>query len=307
MKRMLALCLVALAAARVHSEEKQVLFGTLDGRVLTVGARKVVVLAPDGKIVWEHATAGLLHDAWMLPNGNVLYADGKSVIEVTPDHKVVFEYKAREQKGGGSYACQRLGNGNTLIGENSTGRVLEVDGEGKIVFELPTSPAKPGSHHNQRMVRKLANGNYLVCHSGAHHVKEYTPKGEVVLDIPTKSVVFAAVRAPDGHTFVCSVATLTEHDEKGDVVWTFANTDIPGVTITNMTGFQLLPNGNLVIGCYRAYKGGEGNGLVEVTRDKKLVWRYSNPTKGKGFLGNTMMAVQKLDGSGKPLEGACLR
>jgi hypothetical protein len=307
MRKAVLLCALALATVSATAEGGQVVFGTLEGRVLTVGARKVVVLAPDGKIVWEHAAAGLLHDAWMLPSGNVLYADGKSVTEVTPDHKVVFEYKAAEQKGGGTYACQRLANGNTLIGENSTGRVLEVDGEGKVLFELQTSPAKPGNHHNMRMVRKLANGSYLVCHSGAHHVKEYTPKGEVVLDIPTKSVAFAAVRAPKGHTFVCSIATLTEHDAKGNVVWTFANTDIPGVTITNMTGFQLLPNGNLVIGCYRAYKGGEGNGLVEVTREKKLVWRYSNPTKGKGFLGNTMMAVQKLDAQGKPLEGECLR
>ena len=103
----------------------------------------------------------------MLPNGNVLFADGASVSEVTSEHKVVFCYKAAEQHGGGSYACQRLDNGNTLVGENSTGRVLEVDPAGKIVFQLQTSPAKTGTHHNFRMVRKLENGNYLVCHSAA--------------------------------------------------------------------------------------------------------------------------------------------
>ncbi|NQT88133.1 hypothetical protein HQ560_15305 [bacterium] len=306
MKRMLAFYLVALAAVCVHAEETQVVFGTLDSQVLTVGSRKVVILAPDGKTLWEHTAGGLLHDAWMLPSGNVLYADGKAVTEVTRDHKVVFEYKPKEQKGGGSYSCQRLADGKTLIGENSTGRVLEVDAQGKITFELQTSPAKPGNHHNQRMVRKLANGNYLVCHSGAKRVKEYTPKGEVVLDIPTKSIAFAAVRAANGHTFVCSIATLTEHDAAGKVVWTLTNKDVPDVTITNMTGFQLLANGNLVIGCYGAYnKDKTGNGLVEVTRDKKLVWRYANP--GKGSPGRSMMAVQKLDAQGKPLEGECLR
>ncbi|MFA5194009.1 MAG: hypothetical protein WC740_25150 [Verrucomicrobiia bacterium] len=271
--------------------------GEVGGKLLAAGDRRVMILAADGAVAWEHPTA-LTHDAWMLANGNVLFADGATVTEVTPDHRVVFQYKAAEQKGGGTFSCQRLDNGLTLIGENSTGKVLEVDASGKVVFELQTQPATVGGHHNMRMVRKLANGHYLVCHSGAHVVKEYTPKGDVVLELKTPNLAFAAVRTSKGTTLVSSLGKLIEFDAAGKVVWEFANTDIPGVKITNMTGLHLLSNGNIATGCYRAYEKGEGTGLLEITREKKLVWRLSDPK-----LAGTMMAVQKLDATGKAMAG----
>jgi len=271
--------------------------GEVGGQLLAAGDRRVMILAADGAVAWEHPTA-LTHDAWRLPNGHVLFADGATVTEVTPEHRVVFQYKAAEQKGGGTFSCQRLADGRTLIGENSTGRVLEVDAAGKVVFELQTQPATVGGHHNMRMVRKLANGNYLVCHSGAHVVKEYTPKGKVVLELRTPNLAFAAVRTARGTTLVSSLGKLLEFDAAGKMVWEFANTDLPGVKITNMTGLHLLANGNIVTGCYRAYEKGEGTGLLEITREKKLVWRLCDPA-----LAGTMMAVQKLDASGKALAG----
>jgi len=275
--------------------------GVVGGKLLASGDNKVMILSDKGAIEWEHP-AGLTHDVWMLPGGNVLFADGASVTEVTPDHKVVFQYKPSEQNGGGSYACQRLANNNTLIGENSTGKILEVNPAGKVVFELQTDPAKVGEHHNQRMVRKLQNGNYLVCHSGAHLVKEYTPQGKVVLELKVANIAFAAIRTAKGTTLVAALDKITEFDAQGKVVWEFANTDIPGVRITNMTGMHLLPNGNIVTGCYSAYDKDEGTGLLEITKDKKLVWRLADPK-----LGQSMMAVEKLTPTGKPLPGACLR
>ena len=160
--------------------DAQVVQGTMSGQVLAAGGGRVVRFAADGKVLWDFK-GGHTHDAWLLPSGNVLYAGGEFVREVTPDKKIVFEYKPANQEGGGVYSCQRLENGNTLIGENSTGRVLEVDKDGHVAFQLQTDPFKEGEHHNLRMVRKLANGNYLVCHSGAHLVKEYTPTGKVGL------------------------------------------------------------------------------------------------------------------------------
>jgi len=271
--------------------------GEVGGKLLAAGDHRVMILSSKGEVEWEHPTA-LTHDAWMLGNSNVLFADGATVAEVTPDHKVVFQYKSPEQKGGGTFSCQRLDNGNTLIGENSTGKVLEVNPDGKVVFELQTQPATLGAHHNMRMVRKLKNGNYLVCHSGAHLVKEYTPKGGVVLELKTPNLAFAAIRTAKGTTLVSTLDKLIEFDAAGKVVWEFANTDIPGVKITNMTGMHLLPNGNIVTGCYRAYEKGEGTGLLEITRERKLVWRLSNPK-----LAGTMMAVQKLDAAGKAMAG----
>lgn len=293
---------LCLAAGALAAGDAPLMTGTPAGRLLVGGSGRVMILAPDGQVLWEHKT-GPVHDAWMLPSGNILYADG-GVTEVTPDHRVVFQYKPEMTQGGGAFACQRLADGRTLIGENSTGRLLEVDPAGKVVFTLQLEPFKPGSHGNMRMARKLAGGNYLVCLKDARLVREVTPQGRTVLEIKTENVTFAAARTPAGTTLVSTLDHVTEYDAAGRKVWEFANTDLPGVVITNMTGLHLLPGGNVAIGCYAAYKKGEGTGtgLLEITRDKKLVWRYANP-KADGSL----MAIQRLDAAGKPLAGECVR
>jgi len=272
-----------------------------NGRVLAGGVNRVVILKPDGAVVWEHP-AGLVHDAWMLPGGNVLFADGKAVTEVTPAHAVVFRYQAEEQRGGGTYSAQRLVNGNTVVGENSTGRVLEVDRAGRILFALQTAPATTGAHHNMRMVRKLDNGNYLVCHSGANLVKEYTRAGAVVWELKTANLAFAAVRSERGTTLVSTLDHITEYDRAGKVVWQVANKDLPEAAVTFMTGFHLLADGAMAVGCYRAYQGRAGSALFAISRERRLLWRYANPD-GDG----SMMAIQQLDEEGRPLPGRCLR
>ena len=269
--------------------------GRLDAPVLATGSGRVLLVSQQGEVEWEHK-AGNIHDAWMLPNGNVLFADG-NVAEVTRDHKVVFEYKPEIQKGGGAYSCQRLANGNTVVGENASGRVVEVDKDGKVVFSLLTRYGNTDDHHHMRMVRKLANGNYLVCHSQANIVREYKPDGSTAWEKATKGLGFAAVRLPSGNTLVSSLSQLTEYDTAGNEVWEFKKDDLPGVVIQNMTGLQVLPNGNVVTGCYSAYtKEGAGTGMLEVTRDRKLVWRYVSP----GQRDKSMMGVHKLVGDAQP-------
>jgi len=288
-------CLL-LAASILQAAEVS---GAMPGAALVGGSGRLFRLDAAGHIVWEHP-AGLVHDAWLLDNGNILFADGKGVTEVTKDHRVVFEYKAQAHDG--TYACQRLANGNTMIGENSSGQVLEVDGTGKVLFRLQTSPFTAGAHHNFRMVRKLDSGNYLVCHSGAHMVKEYAPDGTVKLEIHTPNLAFAAIRTDAGTTLVSTLDRIIEYDQEGKPVWQFAAGDLPGITIRNMTGVHLLGNGNLAIGCYSAYQNGEGTGLLEITRDRKLVWRYADPGADK-----SLMSIQRLDHEGRRLAGPCRR
>ncbi|MHC4251783.1 MAG: beta-propeller domain-containing protein [Planctomycetota bacterium] len=275
--------------------------GRLQGRVLATGGGRVFVFDRTGKTLWQQR-AGNCHDCWMLPNGNVLFADGE-VKEVTPEGKIVFHFRPKEKKGGGAYACQRLENGRTLIGENSTGRILEVDRQGKVLFELQTQPTKKGSHHNLRMVRKIPNGNYLACHSGAKMVREYTPKGDIVLEIKVHTIAFSAVRLANGNTMVGYLDMVTEFDPRGKKVWEFTSKDIPGQRIGKMCGIHVQPNGNVVIGVYAAYdKQGQGLGAFEITREKKLVWAYRNPKRDR-----SMMGVQLLDPRGKLLRGPTVR
>lgn len=272
-----------------------VIKGKLSKQVLATGGGRVFIMSPKGETVWEHRGANV-SDCWMLPNGNVLFADN-NVKEVNRKGETVFEYKSENQKGGGAFSCQRLPKGITLISENSTGRILEVSSKGKILLEIKAQIKNVNNHHQHlRMVRKLANKNYLVCQSGDNLVREYTRKGEIVWEQKAKGLAFAAVRLRNGNTMISSLNQVTEYDKKGKEVWEFKCSDLPDLYIRNMTGFQILPNGNVVIGCYAAYKDGKGSGMFEITRKKKMVWCYSNPKGDRAHMG-----VQVLYKSKKPV------
>ena len=299
-------CLAALGLwalpVSVRAEDPLIV-GQPSGQILAAGDRRIMVISPVGEVLWSYPTK-LTHDVWMLPSGNVLFADGETVTEVTREKKVAFQYRAAEQKGGGTYACQRLADGKTFVGENSTGRLLELTPDGKETFALQTAPFKAGQHHNMRMARKLANGNYLVCHSGARLVKEYTPKGEMAWEVTVPgSLAFAALRTPAGTTLVSCLDRVVEYDASGKSLWECRTEDLQtGTTVRNLTGINLLPNGNVVAGCYGAYANGQGCGLLEISRAKQVVWRYSQP-KGD----QSMMAVELLSPAGKPRSEAILR
>ncbi|MDR1270862.1 MAG: hypothetical protein LBK82_15210 [Planctomycetaceae bacterium] len=256
--------------------------------VLATGSGRVILFSPDFSVKWEYP-AGNIHEAHQLKNRNILFADGK-VTEVTPDKKIVFQYAPPNGKEG-SFTCQRLGNGNTLIGENFSGLVKEIAPDGTIEFTLQTKFRTENQHHRMRWVRKLLNGNYLVCHSGDHLVREYTPKSETIWEQNVPNIAFAAERLENGNTLISSLDQITEFDPTGNSVWEFKKSELPDLGITNMTGFQRLKNGNLLIGCYAAYsKEGKGVGMFEITRNKKLVWAYQKPTGEK--IDKNMMGVQ---------------
>lgn len=300
MRKLTIATMVLLSAALVLAEGK--VHGPLNGQLLATGAGRILLIDKDGKILWKHK-GGNCSDIWMLKNGNVLHADN-NVAEINPKtNETVWSYRPDQQKGGGTFACQRLDNGNTMVGENSAGRIVEVNKEGKVVFELKLPMCQPGSHNNLRMARKLDNGNYLVCHKGKALVREYTPQGEVVFEVKVSQAAYSAVRLPNGNTIVGHIESVTEFDPKGNPVWEFHKKDLPELKIGMMCGIHVLGDGTVAMGFYRADHSENGAGLLAVSRDKKLVWRYVDRPKGD----RNMMALQVLDESGKPLSGPAQR
>ncbi len=289
MRKRFVLALIVLAAGWSRAAG----FSTPPGGdILATGSGRVALFAPDGTVKWEYP-AGNIHEAWMLPNGNVLFADG-NLKEVTPDKKVVWSYKPQNQKGGGTYTCQRLPNGNTVVGENSSSRVLEIDPEGNIAVEIQTPSKSKDPHHHMRMARKLANGNYLVCHSGDHIVKEYRPDGTIAWEQKTPNIAFLALRLPDGNTLISSLGQIQKYTPGHQVIWEFKTSDLPELAPRNLTGMHVLPNGNLLIGCYSGYANGKGAGMFEITPEKKLVWAYVSPNlRDKSMMGAQMLGPDK--------------
>ncbi len=130
------------------------------------GAQKIIRYDSEGKVVWEYP-APMARDVWALPNGNVLFSfnreyDGarndnpSGVMELTPDKKVVFSFSTTGQV----WSCQRLLDGNTLVGAASQGKLLVVNSEAKIVKTIPL--LSPAGHSCLRNARQISSGHLRV-------------------------------------------------------------------------------------------------------------------------------------------------
>lgn len=262
---------------------------------------KVFLISAEGKIQWEYP-APQCDDLWVLPNGNLLYTTGHGVKEVTRDRRVVFSYTCDSEV----YACQRLANGNTLVGECNAGRLVEVDPGGKVVNELRLLPAgKDGGHSYMRNARRLAGGNYLVAHYGQQVVREYDPHGKIVMSIPAASGPHTAIRLPSGNTliacgdFIKDGAKVFEVDRSGKTVWEVKSGELPNISLKLMTGMQRLPNGNTVMSNWLGHgQFGKAPHLIEVTPDKKVVWTFADHQAVK-----TITSIQLLDVPGDATKG----
>jgi hypothetical protein len=256
----------------------------------------------DGKVIWSFPKS--TRDGWVLPNGNLLLAvsksnDGGSVVEVTREGKAVFEFKGTQSE---VNTVQSLENGNILLTEaGDRPRLLEVTREGKIAVEVLIQAQTKDHHLQTRMARKLANGNYLVPQLLDKVVREYQPDGKVVWEVATPNWPFTAIRLDNGNTLInCTIGNLTiEVDKDGKTVWQVSNDDFPSKPFDDACGAQRLPNGNTVITAYHAKPG--QTKLFEVTRDKKIVWTYTDQ-RGAGI-----HHFQILDTNGKPIDGRPLR
>lgn len=266
------------------------------------GGSKIRIFSAEGKLEWEYPCSSSVHETWVLPNGNVLFVSN-GVREVTRDKRVVFEYKSDLY----ITTCQRLPDGNTLIGENPLNRVIEVDAQGTIVKTVQFAGGASDKSRNFRLARKLRNGHYLVAHEGEGMVREYDGDGALLKEIKTPGGPYAVVRLENGNTLISCGAgkQVVEVDPAGNTVWDLKNGDIPGLELSWMAGLQRLPNGNTVMTCWfpcNDYKGKSTPQVFEVTPDKRVVWSFSAPDL-IGMANN----IQLLDVPGDATKGDILR
>jgi hypothetical protein len=265
---------------------------------------KVFIVGADGKVEWSY-DAPFANDIWQLPNGNLLFNTGHGVKEVTLGKQLVFSYESASA----IYACQRLANGNTFVGECDAGRLLEVNPAGKIVHEIRLLPeGRDGGPAYMRNARRLANGNYLVSHYGPGVVREYDPQGKIVREIPAPGGPHSAIRLPNGNTLIASAdgngapARVFEVDPAGQTVWEVKGDELPGISLKFMSGLQRLPNGNTVMSNWLGHNNfGKAPHLIEITRDKKVVWTFSDHVTMK-----TISSVLLLDVPGDAIRGEIL-
>lgn len=290
-------------------------------RLLTADSsrERVAIIDEAGETEWE-MKIGPLHDLHMLDNGHVLLqTNWTTVVEVDPKtNRRVWEYDAASAGGNAGrtvevHAFQRLKNGNTMIAESGIPRVIEVDVAGKIVHQVPLLVTQSHPHQDTRLVRQLPSGNLLVCHERDGIVREYSRSGEVVWEYAVPlfggepadghgpeafgNQCFAALRLDNGNTLLTTGNghRVLEVTPEKEIAWQLQASDLPNITLAWITTVQQLPNGNIVFGNCHA---GEGQPqVIEVTRDKRVVWTFQDFDR----FGNALTNTQILSTDGTPV------
>jgi outer membrane protein assembly factor BamB len=285
-------------------------------RVLGNDRGKVAIVSATGKVEWEYESGYDGHDVWLLPGGNVLLAASATrIVEVSPAKQVVWSYESKPKAGYRGrievHAFQRLSNDVTMIAESGNRRIIEVDRAGKILHEIPLTVEHPDPHRDTRMVRKLANSHYLVCHEGDGKVREYDGDGKVVwtyaLDLAGRprtpghgpeghgTEVYGAIRLANGNTLIAGGNNnrVLEVSPAGKTVWSVEHDELPGIQLAWITSLCELPDGHVLFG--NCHGGPQNPQLIEVSRDKKVLWTF----KDFRTFGNGLAATQIVDGDGR--------
>jgi hypothetical protein len=267
------------------------------------GGGKVCIVAADGSIEWR-VDAKNPQDCWLLPNGNILFAHVGGAKEVTRESRVVWEYKAPDKTE--CHAAQPLPDGNVLVVECGSSRIVEVDRRGEVAKEIRLTTRPDIKLHNQfRGTRKTADGHYLVCFKGEGKVVELDGDGKVLREVKVPGDPHEVVQLPNRNLLItCGDGhKVLEIDPAGENVWELNENDLPGNPLRLMAGCQRLPNGNTLFCVYlgHGHIGGQPQ-VIEVTRDKKVVWEFADHEQFK-----TINQIQSLEFPGDPTKGEILR
>jgi outer membrane protein assembly factor BamB len=298
------------------------LFGDIPRRsFLAADSSKEVLLKIDerGQTEWKYRI-GPLHDLQTLPNGHLLFqTDWTRIVEVDPKtDRVLWEYDAKKSTGNANqkvevHAFQRLADGTTFIAESGRARFIEVDRQGVLRKETLMEVWAPHPHRDTRLARKLENGNIIACHEGDGAVREYDESGSIVWEylVPLfdekprpghgpeayGNQCFGVLRLPSGNTLISTGNghRVLEVNHEKEIVWQLAPADLPQYVLAWITTIQVLPSGNLVL--VNCHAGPDQPQIIEVTREKKVVWTFKDFER----FGNSLTNAVILSVDGQPV------
>lgn len=257
--------------------------------------QKTYIMGADGKASWTYPAS--TRDGYVLGDGSIILTLSKSkqykggaVVRIGPDRTETVLWKGTQSE---VNSAQPTAEGNLVITEaGNKPRLLELSPDGEVVLEFPLACQKENHHMQTRMARKLPDGTYLAPHLLDFAVFHYGRDGTVLNKLDTTAPgdsehkihtwPFTAIRHDDGHTLVCCTHgnRVVDFDSNGKIVWILTNDDLPGDWLQDPCGAQVLPNGNIVITSYAAGRADpNAPKMLEVTPDKKVVWRYADGQK----------------------------
>src|SRR5947207_4087827 len=153
MLKILGILLLVASSVASPQDRRSIMVAQYQGP----GGNRIIEISPEGKVVWEHKVPSLCVMFQMLPNEHLVYAYGgkpTGVREVDREQKVVWDRVSGCPQ---VLSCERLPNGNTLLGEQGPCQAVEVSPSGDIVASVKLPTSEKAFHQQLRNIHRLAN------------------------------------------------------------------------------------------------------------------------------------------------------
>jgi len=223
---------------------------------------RVMLVDPDGQIIWQYGQAGVtnsgpdqlntpVQNTW-LPNGHILITDqgNARVIEVTLDKRIVWQYGMTGTTGCDSdqlnnpNSAELLPNGHILIADENNNRVIEVTRSKHIVWSYGSCTGTELS--GAAFASRLPDGHTLITDSNNNRILEVDHAGNVVWSYVTNArkgsisnpLPTRAVRLRNGNTLISDQFNnqVIEINPKGDIVFQQGKIAVSGDTFDLLNG-----------------------------------------------------------------------
>ena len=234
-----------------------------------------IFIVNDGKVVWKYDTGDgwELDDIWMLKNGDLLFTRMYWAAKVTPDKRQTWRYDCKE--GEEIHSIQPIGDDEAVMLVNAfPARLVRFNhNTGEIVWEKEIEFTGNGTHGQSRRMRVTKDNTVLVCFLTEHKVVEYSLDDMSIVRQFDVHQPWAAIRLQNDNTLITleSERRTIEVDKNDSIVWQISLDDLPEqYRLHDCQSVCRLQNGNTIL-CSRG-DDGRGPQLVEVTRNKEVVW-----------------------------------
>ena len=237
---------------------------------------RVMIVDPDGKIIWQYGQAGVtgsgpnqlntpVQNTW-LPDAHILITDqgNMRIIEIDLDRKIVWQYGQTGVAGdspnqlNNPNSAELLDNGHVLIADESNNRVIEVNRKKHIVWSYGCATCS--QLNGAAFASRLPNGDTLISDSNNNRIIEVDTNGNTVWTYNTNArpgsvsspLPTRGVRLKNGNTLISDQYNMQviEVDPNQNIVWSQGSIGVSG------TGF------NLLNGPYDAKAIGDYTGLT---------------------------------------------
>ncbi len=225
---------------------------------------------------------------------------GKNIIAICDEKgEVLWSFKTKGPKRGhtGHHDIQLLPNGNILYHDTWT-KTSEITLGKQIVWTYDSANMNGNKGKvDVHAFKRLPNGNTVIVESKVGRIIEVDKEGKEVHSFPLRKGGPSSTRlmrmTDKGTYLVCAEnpGIVIEYNKNGEVIWEY-------LVKSRIYGAIRLKNGNTLIAT------GNGNSVIEVTPDKKVVWDITKKVPGTEIKLGWMTCLQELS-NGNYVIGNC--